>query len=270
MCSSTAFGDDKDRVLIRSDGTHTYFAADCAYILDKFGRGFDRLVYVLGADHHGNVARLKGAAAALGHDPEAMEIVIYQWVSFQRGGVPVPMSKRAGTFITLDELIDEVGVDAARFTLLTHSNDSTMSFDIDAVKRQSMDNPVYYVQYGHARLASILRRAELEGVQRRPIEEADLSLLDQEAELDLLRAIAELPGEIAVAAELRAPHRIAHAAQELASRVHRFYTDCRVVSDDEALTQARLWLSVGAKQALAVLLTLLGVGAPAEMERSDA
>ncbi|MEP6475978.1 MAG: arginine--tRNA ligase [Actinomycetota bacterium] len=267
---ATAFGDDKDRVLIRSDGTHTYFAADCAYILDKFGRGFDRLVYVLGADHHGNVARLKGAAAALGHDPEAMEIVIYQWVSFQRGGVPVPMSKRAGTFITLDELIDEVGVDAARFTLLTHSNDSTMSFDIEAVKRQSMDNPVYYVQYGHARLASILRRAELEGVQRRPIEEADLSLLDQEAELDLLRAIAELPGEIAAAAELRAAHRIAHAAQELASRVHRFYTDCRVVSDDEALTQARLWLSVGAKQALAVLLTLLGVGAPAEMERSDA
>lgn len=267
---ATAFGDDKDRVLIRSDGTHTYFAADCAYILDKFGRGFDRLVYVLGADHHGNVARLKGAAAALGHDPEAMEIVIYQWVSFQRGGVPVPMSKRAGTFITLDELIDEVGVDAARFTLLTHSNDSTMSFDIEAVKRQSMDNPVYYVQYGHARLASILRRAEREGVQRRPIQEADLSLLDQEAELDLLRAIAELPGQIAAAAELRAPHRIAHAAQELASRVHRFYTDCRVVSDDEALTQARLWLSVGAKQALAVLLTLLGVGAPAEMERSDA
>jgi arginyl-tRNA synthetase len=267
---ATAFGDDKDRVLIRSNGAHTYFAADCAYILDKFGRGFDRLVYVLGADHHGNVARLKGAAEALGYDPEAMEFVIYQFVSFQRGGEPVPMSKRAGTFITLDELIDEVGADAARFTLLTYSNDSAMSFDIETVKRQSMDNPVYYVQYGHARIASILRKAERENVGMKPIEEADLSLLDQEAELDLLRAIAELPAQIAAAAEIRAPHRPVHSAQDLAARVHRFYTECRVVSDDEALTQSRLWLSTGAKQALAILLALLGVSAPASMERSDA
>jgi arginyl-tRNA synthetase len=267
---ATAFGDDKDRVLIRSNGAHTYFAADCAYILDKFGRGFDRLVYVLGADHLGNVARLKGAAEALGYEPEAMEFVIYQFVSFQRGGEPVPMSKRAGTFITLDELIDEVGADAARFTLLTYSNDSAMSFDIETVKRQSMDNPVYYVQYGHARIASILRKAERENVGMKPIDEADLSLLDQEAELDLLRAIAELPAQIATAAEIRAPHRLVHAAQDLAARVHRFYTECRVVSDDEALTQSRLWLSTGAKQALAILLTLLGVSAPASMERSDA
>jgi arginyl-tRNA synthetase len=267
---ATAFGDDKDRVLIRSNGAHTYFAADCAYILDKYGRGFDRLVYVLGADHHGNVARLKGAAEALGYDPEAMEFVIYQFVSFQRGGEPVPMSKRAGTFITLDELIDEVGADAARFTLLTYSNDSAMSFDIETVKRQSMDNPVYYVQYGHARIASILRKAEAEDVRMRPIEEADLSLLAQEAELDLLRAIAELPAQVAAAAEVRAPHRLVHAAQDLAARVHRFYTECRVVSDDEALTQSRLWLSSGAKQALAILLTLLGVSAPESMERSDA
>ena len=156
---ATAFGDDKDRVVIRSDGTHTYFGADIAYIVDKYGRGFDRLIYVLGADHHGTVARLKGAAEALGFDQERMEIVIYQWVSFLRGGEPVAMSKRAGTFIGLDELIDEVGVDAARFTLLTHSNDSTMSFDLEVVQRQSMDNPVYYVQYAHARLASILAKA---------------------------------------------------------------------------------------------------------------
>ena len=149
--------------MIRSTGEHTYFAADCAYIVDKFGRGFDRLLYVLGADHHGTVARLKGAAAALGFDADAMEILLYQWVTFLRDGEPMPMSKRAGTFITLDELIDEVGVDAARFTLLQFSNDSTMNFDIDAVKRQSMDNPVYYVQYGHARIASILRRAERRG-----------------------------------------------------------------------------------------------------------
>ena len=266
---ATEFGDDKDRPVIRSNGAYTYLAADIAYIVDKYGRGFDRLLYVLGADHHGTVARLKGAAEALGFDPERMEIVIYQWVSFLRGGEPVAMSKRAGTFIALDELIDEVGVDAARFTLLQSSSDSTMSFDIETVKRQSMDNPVYYVQYGHARIASILRRAEHEGVPRKPVSEADLSLLVHDAEFDLLRAIAELPEQIAMAAELRAPHRVAHAAQELAARVHRFYTECRVVSDDAELTQARLWLSEGARRSIATLLSLLGVSAPESMERVD-
>ena len=162
---STAFGDDKDRVIVRSNGTHTYFGADCAYIVDKFARGFDHVVYVWGADHHGDVARMKGAASAMGYDPDALEIVLYQFVSFQRGGEPVKMSKRAGTFISLDELIDEVGADAARFTLLSFSGDSAMNFDIETVKRQSMDNPVYYVQYGHARIASILRKAR---VGRRP------------------------------------------------------------------------------------------------------
>jgi arginyl-tRNA synthetase len=267
---ATAFGDDKDRVVIRSDGTHTYFGADIAYIVDKYGRGFDRLIYVLGADHHGTVARLKGAAEALGFDQERMEIVIYQWVSFLRGGEPVAMSKRAGTFIGLDELIDEVGADAARFTLLTHSNDSTMSFDLEVVQRQSMDNPVYYVQYAHARLASILARAQRDGVAQKPVEETGLSLLTHEAELDLMREIAELPQLIAQAAELRAPHRLSFAAQELAARVHRFYTECRVVSDDEALTQARLWLAAGARQAIAILLDLMGVSAPDAMERTDA
>jgi arginyl-tRNA synthetase len=267
---ATAFGDDKDRVVIRSDGSHTYLGADIAYIVDKYGRGFDRLVYVLGADHHGTVARLKGAAEALGFDPGWMEILIYQWVSFLRGGEPVAMSKRAGTFIALDELIDEVGADAARFTLLTHSNDSTMSFDIEAVQRQTMDNPVYYVQYAHARLASILAKAQREGVPQKPVGETDLSLLAHEAELDLLRAIAELPQQIATAAELRAPHRLSHAAQELAARIHRFYTECRVVSDDAALTRARLWLAAGAKRSVAILLDLMGVSAPESMERGDA
>jgi arginyl-tRNA synthetase len=267
---ATAFGDDKDRVVIRSDGTHTYFGADIAYIVDKYGRGFDRLIYVLGADHHGTVARLTGAAEALGFDQERMEIVIYQFVSFLRGGEPVAMSKRGGTFIGLDELIDEVGVDAARFTLLTHSNDSTMSFDLEVVQRQSMDNPVYYVQYAHARLASILARAQRDGVPQKPVEETDLSLLTHEAELDLLRTIAELPQLIAQAAELRAPHRLSFAAQELAARVHRFYTESRVVSDDAALTRSRLWLAPGAKQAIAILLDLMGVSAPEAMERTDA
>jgi arginyl-tRNA synthetase len=265
---STAFGDDKDRVLIRSDGSHTYFAADCAYLIDKFSRGFDHLVYVWGADHHGNVVRVRGAAQALGYDPSAVEIVIYQWVSFLRGGEPVAMSKRAGDFITLDQLIDEVGADAARFHLLMFSNDSTMNFDIEAVKRQSMDNPVYYVQYGHARIASILRKAAERGVALRAVEEADLSLLIHEAELDLLRAIAAVPAQIHTAADLRAPHRLTHAAQDLAARFHRFYTECPVLSEDAELTQARLWLCTASKQVIANLLDLLGVSAPESMERT--
>jgi arginyl-tRNA synthetase len=267
---STAFGDDKDRVVIRSNGRHTYFGADCAYVIDKFSRGFDHVVYVWGADHHGDVARVRGAAEALGYDPAAVEIVIYQWVSFLRDGVPVPMSKRAGSFVTLDELIDEVGTDAARFHLLMFSNDATMTFDIATVKRQSMDNPVYYVQYGHARIASILRKAEERRVALRPIGEADLSLLTHERELDLLRAIAEAPAEVRRAAELRAPHRLTHASKDLAALFHRFYTDCPVLSDDDRLTQARLWLCVGAKRVIANLLGLLGVSAPESMERSDA
>jgi arginyl-tRNA synthetase len=266
---STAFGDDKNRPLIRSNGTHTYFAADCAYVVDKFARGFDRMIYVWGADHHGDVVRVKGAARAMGFDPSALEMVIYQFVSFLRGGQPVKMSKRAGTFITLDELIDEVGTDAARFTLLMHSNDSPMNFDIEDVKRRSMDNPVYYVQYGHARIASILRNAEERGVSMKPIEEADLSLLSTDAELDLLRTIAEFPDLVLRAAELRGPHRLAHYAQQLAAGFHRFYTECRVITDDQPMTQARLWLSMGAKQAIANVLTLLGVSAPESMERID-
>ncbi|MGZ8599009.1 MAG: arginine--tRNA ligase [Actinomycetota bacterium] len=267
---STDFGDDKDRVVIRSNGQHTYFGADCAYLVDKFGRGFDHVVYVWGADHHGDVARVRGAARALGFEPDAVEIVLYQWVSFLRDGEPVAMSKRAGTFIALDELIDEVGTDATRFHLLMFGNDATMSFDIDAVKRQSMDNPVYYVQYGHARIASILRKAGDRGVELRPVADVDLSPLLQESELDLLRAIADVPAEIARAAELRAPHRLTHASQELASRFHRFYTECPVLSDDAGLAQARLWLCVGAKQAIRNLLALLGVSAPESMERVDA
>ena len=267
---STAFGDDKDRPLVRSNGRHTYFGADCAYLIDKFERGFDHLVYVWGADHHGDVARVRGAAQALGYGTDRAEIVIYQWVSFLRDGVPVAMSKRAGTFVSLDELIDEVGTDAARFHLLMFSNDVTMKFDIEAVKRQTMENPVYYVQYGHARIASILRKAAERGVPVRPIEDTDLSRLRDEAELDVLRAVADVPSQISTAADVRAPHRLTHAAQELAARFHRFYTECPVLSDDVELTQARLWLCRGTKQAIANLLGLLGVSAPESMERSDA
>jgi arginyl-tRNA synthetase len=267
---STAYGDEKDRPMVRSNGLHTYFGADCAYLVDKFERGFDHLVYVWGADHHGAVARVRGAAEALGYGGDRTEFVIYQWVSFLRDGVPVAMSKRAGTLVTLDELIDEVGTDAARFHLLMFGNDAAISFDIEAVKRQSLENPVYYVQYGHARIASILRRAAERGVENRPIAEVDLSLLATEPELEVLRAIAEVPEQVAAAAEFRAPHRLTHAATELAGRFHRFYTECPVLSEDAALTQARLWLCRGAKQAIANLLGLLGVSAPEAMDRADA
>ncbi len=266
---ATAFGDDKDRVLIRRNGAPTYFAADCAYLVDKFSRGYDHLVYVWGADHHGDVARLKGAARAMGYDPDAVEIVLYQFVTLYRGGELVRMSKRAGDIVTLDELLDEVGVDATRFTLLSRSSDSPIDFDIELVKRRSMDNPVYYVQYGHARIASILRHAAERGVHPRPIEEVDLGVLATEAERELLRGIAELPGRVLEAAELRAPHRLAFFAQDLAARFHRFYTECRVVTDDEPLTQARLHLATGAKVAIANTLGLLGVEAPETMERLE-
>ena len=267
---ATDFGDDKDRVLVRSNGAHTYFGADCAYLIDKFSRGFDHLIYVLGADHHGDVARIKGAAKAMGYDPSRVEMLIYQWVAFLRDKEPVAMSKRAGNFITLDELMDEVGADATRFTLLMFSSDSSMNFDIEAVKQQSMENPVYYVQYGHARLASILRKAADAGVVLRPAGEADLTLLVTEPETNLMRALAAIPDQIEAAAQARAPHRLTHVAQDLAARFHRFYTECRVVSDDAAMTQARLWLCSATKQVIANLLDLVGVTAPESMERADA
>jgi len=267
---STTYGDDKDRIVIRSNGRHTYFAADLAYLIDKFRRGFDHLIYVWGADHHGDVVRVKGAAHGLGLDPERVELLLYQWVSFLRHGEPVPMSKRAGTFVSLDELIDEVGTDAARFHLLLFSNDHTMRFDIEEVARQSMENPVYYVQYGHARIAAIIRKAEASGITIKPVDDVALGLLVHEAEAELLRALADVPGALARAAELRAPHRIAHVAQDLAGRFHHFYTECRVVGDDAELTQARLWLCRATQQVLANLLQVLGVSAPARMDRDDA
>ena len=259
----------KDRVLIRSNGQPTYFAADCAYVIDKFDRGFDHLIYVWGADHHGDVKRVKGAAQALGYEPDRVEIILYQLVALYRGGEPVRMSKRTGDIITLDELIDEVGTDAARYTLLSRSPDTQIDFDIEVVTRQSLDNPVYYVQYAHARMASILRHAGQQGIEPVSAEPPQLELLTHEAELDLLRKISELPEEIRVSSNLRAPYRLTRYAEELAALFHRFYTDCRVVTDDPAMTRARLWLCVGAKQVVANVLSVLGVTAPESMERVD-
>jgi arginyl-tRNA synthetase len=264
---STEFGDEKDRVLIRSSGEPTYFAVDCAYLLDKFGRGFDRLVYVWGADHHGAVKRLLGAAQAFGLDPARVEVVLYQLVSFSRGGRPVRMSKRAGDLVTLDEFLDEVGTDAARYTLLTRSSDSPLEFDIEAATRQSMENPVYYVQYAHARIASLLRVAKEQGVEMRPWAEGDFGLLREEAELDLMAKLGELPEVVEGAATTLAPHRLTRYAEQVAAAFHHFYTEWRVITDDPALTQARLWLSEATRQVIAGCLRLLGVSAPDYMER---
>jgi arginyl-tRNA synthetase len=264
---STEFGDDKDRVLIRRTGEPTYFAKDCAYLLDKAGRGFDRMVYVWGADHHGDVKRVLAAAEVLGIDPSRVQIVLYQLVSLYRGGEPVRMSKRAGDYITLDELLDEVGPDAARYTLLTRSPDTALDFDIELVKRQSLDNPVYYVQYAHARIASLLRVAAEQGVHLAPWREVDLSVLAEESELDLLRTLSELPEMVELASQALAPHRLTRYAEETAAAFHRFYTECRVITEDQTLTQARLWLSAATKQVVATTLGLLGVTAPESMER---
>jgi arginyl-tRNA synthetase len=266
---SERFGDEKDRVLIRSNGEPTYFAADCAYLQNKFDRGFDRLIYVWGADHHGTVKRLRGAAEALGHDPDRVEFILYQLVNLYRGSEPVRMSKRTGDIITLDEVLDEVGPDAARYTLLSRSVDTTLDFDIELVKRQTLDNPVYYVQYAHARIASVLNFARERGIDLRPFERTRPEELTHETELDLLRKIADFPEQVRTAARNRAPYRLTRYGEEVAAGFHRFYTECRVVTEDLELTQARLHLSSATKQVIGNVLELLGVSAPESMERLE-
>ncbi|HET6770804.1 MAG TPA: arginine--tRNA ligase [Actinomycetota bacterium] len=265
--AATRFGDVKDRVLVRADGEPTYFASDCAYLREKFARGFDRLIYVWGADHHGTVKRLQGAAQAYGYPLDRIEFIITQLVALYRGGEPVRMSKRTGDIVTLDELIDEVGADAARYTLLTRSTDTALDFDIELVKRRSLDNPVYYVQYAHARIASLLLFAEEQGVALEPFEKVRAEELVHETELDLLRKIAEMPEQLQLAADARAPYRLTRYAEELAAGFHRFYTECRVVTEDADLTQARLHLAAAARQTIGNVLALLGVSAPDSMDR---
>jgi arginyl-tRNA synthetase len=265
--AATRFGDVKDRVLVRADGEPTYFASDCAYLREKFARGFDRVIYVWGADHHGTVKRLQGAAQAYGYELDRIEFIITQLVALYRGGEPVRMSKRTGDIVTLDELIDEVGSDAARYTLLARSTDTALDFDIELVKRRSLDNPVYYVQYAHARIASLLRYAAEQGVSLEPFEKVRAEELVHETELDLLRKIAEMPEQLHFAADARAPYRLTRYAEELAAGFHRFYTECRVVTEDADLTQARLHLAAAARQTIANVLGLLGVSAPESMDR---
>jgi len=267
---STEFGDDKDRPVIKSDGQPAYIAGDIAYYKDKRARGFDLCIYMLGADHHGYIGRLKAAAAALGDDPGTVEVLIGQMVNLVREGKPVKMSKRAGTVITLDDLVEAVGVDAARYALVRSSVDSTLDIDLDLWGKRTNENPVFYVQYAHARLASLLRNAAELGIETPKVSDGvDYGLLTHDREGDLIRTIGEYPRVVDAAAELREPHRVARYLEELASAYHKFYDSCRVLpqGDEEAtpLTTARLQLCAAARQVLANGLGLLGVGAPERM-----
>ena len=262
---STLFGDDKDRPMIRSNGEPTYFGKDVAYYRDKRARGFERLIFLWGADHHGYVPRLRAVVRAFGDPEGTAEFVIGQLVSLVRAGEPVRMSKRAGDIVTVDDLIDEVGKDAARYTMLRFSVDTPMEFDIEAVTRQSMDNPVYYVQYAHARIASVIRQAGEVGFTPDPPEAADLSLLEHPLEQVLLRRIAGYEETVVLASTQRAPHRLTRYLEELAAAFHRFYGECRVITDDAALSSARWWLCMATRQVLANTLGILGVTAPERM-----
>ncbi|HWF51921.1 MAG TPA: arginine--tRNA ligase [Solirubrobacteraceae bacterium] len=264
---TTTFGDDKDRVLERSNGAPTYLAADVAYLLNKRDRGFERQINPMGADHHGYAVRLKAAFAALGGDPDTIEVPLLQFVHLVEGAQKAAMSKRRGEFVTLDELLDEIGVDATRFFMLQRSHDRTVDLDIELARRESSENPVYYVQYAHARIASMLGRAGSERVA------AALAAVDEweaggleEAERTLIKHLIAFPEEIAEAAERRAPHRIATYALELAQAFTAFYRDCRVVdAAPEVVESFRIALSVATKQTIAAALRLLGVSAPEVM-----
>jgi arginyl-tRNA synthetase len=255
--------EDKDNVLVRSNGEPTYFAADIAYHAYKLERGYSSLIDVWGADHHGHVPRVKASLEALGHDPEQLTVLLYQLVRVMRGGEEVRMSKRTGDVVTVREVVDEVGVDASRYFLIARSSDTTMTFDLDLAQAQSDENPVYYIQYAHARTASILERAQQEGIGAGV---ADLDLLRHPAELELLRLMIRLPELIEDIAEQLAPHRIAFFAQELAALFHAFYRDCRVIDPEQvALSQARLQLAHAVKIVLARCLHLMGMSAPDHM-----
>jgi arginyl-tRNA synthetase len=270
---TSEFGDDKDRVLVRGDGEPTYFAADIAYHRDKLERGAERLIDVWGADHHGYMTRMRAALAWIGADPDRFEALIMQFVHLVEGSERAQMSKRRGEFVTLDELIDDIGVDAARFFMLQRSHDTTIDLDLELARRSSQDNPVYYVQYAHARIASILRKAADEGAA--PDSEEELTAaaagdrgLDAAAEPTeraLVRRLLELPGEARAAAERRAPHRLCAYASATAADFHAFYRDCRVVGAGNGLQEARLGLCVAARRTIATTLGLLGVSSPERM-----
>jgi arginyl-tRNA synthetase len=250
-------------VVVRSDGSPTYFATDIAYHYNKFiERKFDRVINIWGADHQGHISRMKAVVQALGIAPERLVVIISQMVTLSRGGEVVKVSKRSGDIITLRELIDEVGADACRFFFAARSADSQMDFDLELAKKQSADNPVYYVQYAHARIASILRLAQDKKID---YSDGDVSLLTTEPELSLIRGMLLLPEVVEMVTQTLEPHHLAYYAQELATVFHSFYKQCRVVTDDEALSKARLKLVAAARLALAGTLHLMGMTAPDKM-----
>lgn len=262
---STLFGDEKDEVVKRANGLPTYFAADIAYHSNKFERGFDWVINVWGADHHGHVARMKGAIQALGYDPESLDIVLMQLVRLYRKGNIVRMSKRTGTTVSLDELIDEVGRDAARFFFVMRSPDSHLDFDLELAKQQNQENPVYYVQYAHARICSIFRQAKAIGAEMPPLDNINTSRLNEKEELELLRKLADFPEEISISARTLAPQRIARYVLDLAGLFHSFYNHHRVLNEDQELQDARLLLMDATRITIKNALQILGVTAPEQM-----
>jgi arginyl-tRNA synthetase len=264
---STALGDDKDRVLVKSDGSYTYFAPDIAYHINKFNRGSDHLINIWGADHHGYIPRMQAACTALGHEGK-LKVVLGQLVNLFRNGEVVRMSKRSGELVTFEELVEEVGADATKYLMLARSSDQALDFDIELAKKQDSSNPVYYVQYAHARICSLLRKAAEQGIELEHLIQqgrVDLSLLQEPTELELARVFARLAEVVEGCARDLAPFRLTHYAEELATTFHRFYTECHVISDDADLSAARLYLADATRNVLAVTLGLLGVSAPERM-----
>lgn len=260
---STEYGDDKDRVVIRDNGVPTYLAADIAYHRNKFERGFGKVINIWGADHHGYICRVKASLSALGYDPEDLEVLLLQMVSLYRGGELVKMSKRTGESVTLSELMEEVGTDAARYFFVMRSLDSQLDFDLDLAKSQSNENPVYYIQYAHARICSIFRQVEEIGIQQGTA--PDLALLTDDTEIELIKKIAGYPEEVEKAAADYAPQRIARFVYELAGDFHSFYSKCRIIGVDEAIAQARLALVGETALVIRQALKILGVSAPEKM-----
>ncbi|HOJ14869.1 MAG TPA: arginine--tRNA ligase, partial [Deltaproteobacteria bacterium] len=261
---TTAFGDEKDRVLRKKDGSLTYFAPDIAYHKDKLARGFDWIIDIWGADHHGYVPRMKAAMSAIGAPEDCFHALLIQLVSLVRGGAAVQMSTRAGEFVTLREIIDEVGKDAARFFFMMRRSDAQLVFDLDLAKKRSEDNPVFYIQYAHARICSILKNAAELGIEP-SCKEADLDVLSSGDDLELVKVLAACPDVVVDAALCLEPHRIAFYLLDVASAFHRFYNRNRVISDDVTLRAARLVLVDAARQVIANTLALMGIDAPETM-----
>lgn len=262
---TTDYGDDKDRVMVKNDGSYTYLTPDIAYHRDKFERGYDRMINIWGADHHGYVPRIKAAMQALGYDADRLTVLIAQMVSLYKDGEKVKMSKRSGKAVTMEELMDEVGVDAMRYFFTMRGIDTHLDFDIDLAISQSNDNPVYYVQYAHARICSVFRQAEEQGIALPGVEEVDLSVLNRESEYDLLTHLGRLEEEVEAAAERYEPHRLIRYVFELASMFHSYYKAERVITEDRKLTLARLALLGAVRIVVANVLRLIGVSAPERM-----